>query len=76
MKNVKKVFLNMKMHGLKIQNVLVFGLIWIIHILLLKMNILNLFGGHLKQAWEKKLLYKGHKVVPYCPRCGTALICS
>lgn len=27
----------------------------------------------LKQAWEKKLLYKGHKVVPYCPRCGTAL---
>ena len=27
----------------------------------------------LKQAWEKKLLYEGHKVVPYCPRCGTAL---
>jgi len=27
----------------------------------------------LQQAWEKKLLYKGHKVVPYCPRCGTAL---
>ncbi len=27
----------------------------------------------LKQAYEKKLLYKGHKVVPYCPRCGTAL---
>ena len=27
----------------------------------------------LKQAWDKKLLYKGHKVVPYCPRCGTAL---
>ncbi|MBN2603411.1 MAG: isoleucine--tRNA ligase [Candidatus Thermoplasmatota archaeon] len=27
----------------------------------------------LKQAWEKKLLYKGHKVVPYCPRCGTPL---
>jgi len=27
----------------------------------------------LKQAWEKKLLYKGHKVVPYCPRCGTVL---
>jgi isoleucyl-tRNA synthetase len=27
----------------------------------------------LKQAFEKKLLYKGHKVVPYCPRCGTAL---
>ncbi len=27
----------------------------------------------LKQAFEKNLLYKGHKVVPYCPRCGTAL---
>ena len=27
----------------------------------------------LKQAWEKNLLYKGHKVVPYCPRCGTVL---
>ncbi|MCX6664531.1 MAG: isoleucine--tRNA ligase [Euryarchaeota archaeon] len=27
----------------------------------------------LKKAWEKKLLYRGHKVVPYCPRCGTAL---
>jgi len=27
----------------------------------------------LKKAWEKKLLFKGHKVVPYCPRCGTAL---
>ena len=27
----------------------------------------------LKRAWDKKLLYKGHKVVPWCPRCGTAL---
>ena len=27
----------------------------------------------LKEAWKKKLLYKGHKVVPWCPRCGTAL---
>ncbi len=27
----------------------------------------------LKQLWEKQLLYEGHKVVPYCPRCGTAL---
>ena len=27
----------------------------------------------LKELWEKDLLYKGHKVVPYCPRCGTAL---
>jgi isoleucyl-tRNA synthetase len=27
----------------------------------------------LKQLWEKGRLYEGHKVVPYCPRCGTAL---
>jgi len=27
----------------------------------------------LKVIWDKKLLYRGHKVVPYCPRCGTAL---
>ncbi|MCL6441212.1 MAG: isoleucine--tRNA ligase, partial [Thermoleophilum sp.] len=27
----------------------------------------------LRQVWEKGLLYEGHKVVPYCPRCGTAL---
>ncbi|NLL30643.1 MAG: isoleucine--tRNA ligase [Clostridiales bacterium] len=27
----------------------------------------------LKTMWEKGLLYKGHKVMPYCPRCGTAL---
>ncbi len=27
----------------------------------------------LKKIWEKGLLYKGHKVVPYCPRCGTPL---
>ncbi|MBQ7198616.1 MAG: isoleucine--tRNA ligase [Selenomonadaceae bacterium] len=27
----------------------------------------------LKKIWEKDLLYKGHKVVPYCPRCGTPL---
>jgi isoleucyl-tRNA synthetase len=27
----------------------------------------------LKQIWSKDLLYEGHKVVPYCPRCGTAL---
>lgn len=26
-----------------------------------------------KQAWDKELLYQGHKVVPHCPRCGTAL---
>lgn len=27
----------------------------------------------LRQIWEKGLLYKGHKIVPYCPRCGTSL---
>lgn len=27
----------------------------------------------LKEIWKKDLLYKGHKIVPYCPRCGTAL---
>lgn len=27
----------------------------------------------LKQIWDKNLIYKGHKVVPYCPRCGTSL---
>ncbi len=27
----------------------------------------------LKTIWDKKLLYKGHKIVPYCPRCGTPL---
>ena len=27
----------------------------------------------LKEMHKKGLLYKGHKIVPYCPRCGTAL---
>ena len=27
----------------------------------------------LKEVWEQDLLYLGHKVVPYCPRCGTTL---
>jgi len=27
----------------------------------------------LAEVWKKGLLYEGHKVVPYCPRCGTAL---
>ena len=27
----------------------------------------------LKTIWDKKLLYKGFKIVPYCPRCGTPL---
>ena len=33
----------------------------------------SLSGGRLKQIWEKRLLYKGFKIVPYCPRCGTPL---
>src|SRR5207249_2052698 len=27
----------------------------------------------LKRLYDKALLYRGHKVLPYCPRCGTAL---
>lgn len=27
----------------------------------------------LSTLWKKGLLYEGHKVMPYCPRCGTAL---
>lgn len=27
----------------------------------------------LKQMWDKGYVYKGHKVMPYCPRCGTSL---
>ena len=27
----------------------------------------------LKKIWDKGLLYKGYKIVPYCPRCGTSL---
>src|SRR3989454_12558798 len=27
----------------------------------------------LKRLYEKALLYRGHKVLPYCPRCGTVL---
>ena len=27
----------------------------------------------LKEIWNRKLLYKGFKIVPYCPRCGTPL---
>ncbi|MBE6647908.1 MAG: isoleucine--tRNA ligase [Ruminococcaceae bacterium] len=27
----------------------------------------------LSEIWKKGLLYKGHKIVPYCPRCGTPL---
>ena len=27
----------------------------------------------LKKIWDKGLIYKGHRVIPYCPRCGTSL---
>ena len=27
----------------------------------------------LKEIWKKGILYEGHKIVPYCPRCGTPL---
>lgn len=27
----------------------------------------------LKKIWDNNLIYKGHKIVPYCPRCGTSL---
>ena len=27
----------------------------------------------IKTIWDKNLIYKGHKIVPYCPRCGTSL---
>jgi len=27
----------------------------------------------IKRFWEKKIFYKGYKIVPWCPRCGTAL---
>ena len=27
----------------------------------------------LKKIWDQDMLYKGHKIVPYCPRCGTSL---
>ena len=36
-------------------------------------NYIESIWWFLKQVHEKGLLYKGHKIVPYCPRCGTAL---
>ena len=27
----------------------------------------------IQKLWKKKLIYRGHKVVPYCTRCGTVL---
>ncbi len=36
-------------------------------------NYIESIWWSLKEIWKKGLLYKGFKVVPYCPRCGTAL---
>ena len=36
-------------------------------------NYIESIWWFLKQVHEKGLLYKGHKIVPYCPRCGMAL---
>ena len=36
-------------------------------------TLLSRNGGRLKRSDEKGLLYKGFKIVPYCPRCGTPL---
>ena len=36
-------------------------------------NVIESEWWALKQIWDKGLLYKGFKVVPYCPRCGTPL---
>jgi len=36
-------------------------------------NYIESIWWSLKQIWDKGLLYKGHKVLPYCARCGTAL---
>lgn len=39
----------------------------------LKKDYIESVWWSLKQIWDKGLLYKGHKIIPYCPRCGTAL---
>ena len=36
-------------------------------------NYIESIWWSLKKVWDKGLLYKGFKVVPYCPRCGTPL---
>lgn len=39
----------------------------------LENNYIESVWWSLKEIWKKKLLYKGYKIVPYCPRCGTPL---
>lgn len=36
-------------------------------------NFIESVWWSLKEIFNKGLIYKGHKIVPYCPRCGTAL---
>ena len=36
-------------------------------------NYIESIWWSLKKIWDQDLLYKGHKIVPYCPRCGTSL---
>ena len=36
-------------------------------------NFIESIWWSLKEIWNKDLLYKGYKIVPYCPRCGTPL---
>jgi len=47
------------------------GLIWTTHTY--DDNFIESEWWALKEIWNKKLLYKGFKIVPYCPRCGTPL---
>ncbi|MHA1917553.1 MAG: isoleucine--tRNA ligase [Candidatus Ranarchaeia archaeon] len=39
----------------------------------LNTNYIESVWWSLKQLWDKGLIYKGHRVTPYCPRCGTSL---
>ena len=72
-KSVRKVSGNTKECG-KISPVpLVSGLIWIHPYVTYHNNFIESEWWALKEIWNKKLLYKGFKIVPYCPRCGTPL---
>ena len=71
--NVKRVSGNTKECG-KISPVpLVSGLIWIHPYVTYDNNFIESEWWALKEIWDKELLYKGFKIVPYCPRCGTPL---
>ncbi|MBA2299139.1 MAG: isoleucine--tRNA ligase, partial [Actinobacteria bacterium] len=39
----------------------------------LENNYIESVWWSLRKIWDDERLYEGHKVVPYCPRCGTAL---